>query len=440
MTDQDRPPLYTPSELPPVATGLTRGFHRAAHAVVCAALPAFVRHRFGWWTWKEVMAPNPTWSNRYEPRQDPRHPDFEKNKPVSRLVRWGIPFPADATPWPSCFKKYSTTSNWDTVWDWLPPQELTAWVHVWSHHPQGQYGLDAALTGLAGVGNAGAVALLLKQGANPSAQDPSRFRTAMENLWCAEDPNRQRNALPMDKLLATWSAFLDHGAKLDWSALEQGAYRARSLDEYRSILDAGLPLPPASVLNAWGAAVVNDPSFGWDDKRDVGLLEFLMDRCPALKAPERRGELLAICLCTARNGDDEKTHESMRRWLAVLAPDGQLPPLPTQEDPVPRQPSRADYFPPNYASWGHVFTQAPFLENFPSDLVLWLCSSDPTFQAVDADGLTVLDRIADRVARGHSQSRDVGLGRLGAWVRSLQLDRTLPPVEDPSPTRRAPRF
>ena len=431
MTDP-RKPLYTPEELPVVATGVARSINRAAHAAVCLLLPAFVRHRFGWWSWKEVVARNVSLANAYEPRLDPQDPRQKKRQPVERLVRWGVPCPVDLAPWPVCFKKYSNSYNWDTMWDWLPPQELRAWIHVWSTHPKGQHGLDAALTGLAGVGNAGAVALLLRQGANPNAQVDG-LRPSMENLWCSEDPKHRRSALPMEKVLATWSAFLDHGSPLDWTALEEGAYRPRTVAEYQSILDAGLPLPPASVINAWGAAVVTDPSCGWDSKRDSALLSFFMKHCPDLNTPERRGELLAIWVSTIRNGDDAATHEEMRQWIHLLAPDGVLPPLPAKHDPVPRQSSRADYQAPNFTSWGHVFTQAIFLESFPADLRSWLCSGDPMFQQRDADNKNVIDRIEDRVNGARSQSRDEGLNALWAWGRSVRLDTLLPTVPDPQP-------
>lgn len=435
MTDP-KAPLYTPEALPKVATGMRQVLQRLGHGVLCAVVPGFVRHWFGVWSWKEVVNPK----GGYDPLIDPQDPRFSKAQPVDRLVRWGIPFPPKLTPWPKPFQRYSKSWNMDNLWDWMPPQELRAWAYVWGSHPKGQHGLDAALTGLAGVGNAGMVDLLLKQGANPNAHMDG-LRTSMENLWCAEDPDHQRSPLPMEKVCATWSAFLNHGSQLDWTALEEGAYRPRSLKEYQSLLETGLPLPPPSVLNAWGAAVVNDPSFGWDVNRDSALLSFLMERCPDLTTPERRGELLAIWVCTARNGSEEHTHESMRRWIQLLAPDGQLPPLPSAEkDPVPRQESRADYQPPNFASWNHVFAQAIFLENFPPDLITWLCSGDPSFQRRDANGHTALDCIQERIDDAHSQSRDAGLASLGARVREWQLDQALPAPTEPVVGRRGPRF
>ncbi len=427
---------FTPLEPPVPASGWRRFRNRVINATVCAIVPGFVRKRFGYWTWNEVLK-----SSKRKYGYDPRWQFGKERHPpdiVARLVAWGIPFPktlpaANSHPWPASLEDRTNTSNWNNRWEMVPPREIIAWAMVWKSHPQGQHCLDQVLIGAAGMRHPRLIDWLLRCGANPNAKFSSQ-KNALVNLFYSPSSENENTPEDINKIIPAWAAFQQVSQDIDWTPViqEAGWYRQRkrTAEDFQKILDAKLPLPPVAVLECWGQKTVNDPEasgyWGGNEPRAnvyARALAFLMAQCPPLTTPEGRGKLLAVWLKTSRIGDAPSDHQAMKTWLDVITDNGQLPVLPVNE-----------------ASWGHVMLQSPFCECFPIATRDWLCAPDPLFKIVDDENQTVAQRINEFIAKSHSQSRDEGLDALNAWARTRFLDAQLPAAAPSETIRPKPRF
>lgn len=389
-------------ELPIVpAVGLRRLLYRMVDKGM-SYLPATLRQRWGWWSWKDVFNPRSEYLSivSYERSSN-------RETPVARLLRRGIEYPVDLDPWPLKFDELHNNWNFTNDWYKIPFRELSAWIQLWSKHPQGGRCLDIALVGVVGAGFLRASRALLAHGANPLAV-PDRGGTVMEKLWSMD--------LSFSKTMNLWqeltTAAPDLAKESSWSKVLDVRRNVLYADQLEWWKNSGLPLPTHSGALSFARALVYDVELGVkneEKQKKQAALAWWLDGKRLL--PRDRSKLLQTWLSTARPGADESYQKSMSEWGLLLLPEKGLPPRPE------KGPSAKQYLAEDKVAtpWSHWAVSGPFFENLPVWILERLFDEPDAWTAKNGADETVSEVITRKVHDARGQSRDEGLSNIMAF-------------------------
>lgn len=420
---------FEPWAVPVQDTGLRRSWNRLSNALLCALLPASIRHVRGIWKWKEIVGPA-----AYAPSLLDHYALMEEGQegPVARLWRLGIPVDPHLKLWPRNFHsgRPANNWNWENRWGQFPEDDIRALGALWqadalkkgATSPSVNY-LAESISGLAAAGLAPAVDYFLRMGANPTTDSTAGI--LMERLLAAP--------LDTDRFLSVVSVIVKSGHPISWK--QPDGISARSWKEMEQWKASGLPVPtgqwaiPSALIWVSDPALSSGYGFSGSTKESISNLKWWLEN-GHLHSPEGTDSVATLLLekwvSTVRPGSDSEYQDALTQWLEVLAPEGKLPPCPAQ-----------------YPSWAHVFMSGIFPENFSPHLRELFFQEEGIWELKDASGET-LAQMAQALREHTSSSREELLMEFCDWVichgKEASLDRALessgPPTSDLDPPRR----